>query len=68
MTANVRDVIRYSVSSHPSLPKTLPPATMCFGGTGTAIDLSDQFSLLTETEMHFSQKHPQNRDEFKYIY
>jgi hypothetical protein len=35
----MKEIIRHSVGSHPSSPKTLPPTTMGFGGTGTDADM-----------------------------
>jgi hypothetical protein len=51
----------YRVGSHPSSPKTFPPTTMGFGGTGTDADLSNQFSHIKEARMLKKKKGSPNQ-------
>jgi hypothetical protein len=52
----------YRVGSHPSSPKTLPPTTMGFGGTGTDADLYNQFSHIKETGVLQKKKGSPNQN------
>ncbi len=53
----MRDVIRHSVVSHPSSPKTLPPTTIGFGGTGTDAPLPNQIEDAIHSYYFFYNPH-----------